>query len=316
MTPQWFASDSGRRMAESVLSYQTPSGGWSKHVDFTAGVRLPGQSYFSETADWRYIATIDNASTTEEIRFLALADRVHADARYRAAVIRGVGYLLDAQMRNGCWPQVFPLQGGYHDAATFNDDAIVNVARLLESVAAGDFAFVPDRLRRRAGSAVMSAVGCMLDAQVVVGGRRTVWGQQHDPITLAPTSARSYELTSLAADESVGIARFLMSRPSPDSRVVGAVHAASDWFLAHRIEGLEYGRYQLTRRDGAGPLWGRMVEIETGRPIFSNRDGVKLYDYERLTDRRSGYRWFTSAPAGFLREYERWATAHPRARAN
>src|SRR5205814_1674443 len=60
MTPQWFASDSGRRIAESILSYQTPSGGWSKHVDFTAGMRLRGQSYFSETADWRYIATIDN----------------------------------------------------------------------------------------------------------------------------------------------------------------------------------------------------------------------------------------------------------------
>jgi hypothetical protein len=55
-----------------------------------------------------------------------------------------------------------------------------------------------------------------------------------------------------------------------------------------------------------------MVEIGTGRPIFSNRDGVKLYDHSRLTDRHSGYRWFTRAPTALLAEYDRWAAAHPR----
>jgi PelA/Pel-15E family pectate lyase len=156
----------------------------------------------------------------------------------------------------------------------------------------------------------------MLDAQVVVRGRPTVWGQQHDPITLRPTSARSYELASLTGDESVGLARYLMAIPAPDARVVAAVHAAADWFRANGIAGIDYANYRLTRRAAAEPVWARMVEISTGRPIFANRDGVKLYDFARLTDRRSGYRWFTTTPRDFLREYERWAIAHPRGAAS
>ena len=74
------------------------------------------------------IATLDNNSTTSELRFLALAGDVAPDPRYRAAFLRGLEYLHAAQFPNGCWPQVYPLQGGYHDAATFNDDASVNAS--------------------------------------------------------------------------------------------------------------------------------------------------------------------------------------------
>ncbi len=42
MRDEWFRSDSARRLAEAILSYQTPSGGWSKHVDFSAGPRPAG----------------------------------------------------------------------------------------------------------------------------------------------------------------------------------------------------------------------------------------------------------------------------------
>jgi len=312
MAGDFFLSDSARAIGQNILSFQTPSGGWSKHVDLRAGPRAPGQSFFSETDEWQYIATIDNNSTTSEMRFLARADSVRPDPRYREAFLRGVGYLLAAQFPNGCWPQVYPLQGGYHDAATYNDDATVLAAVLLRDVAAGKFAFVPAATRTRAGQASGRAVECILRSQVVTSGRRTIWGQQHDPLTLAPTSARSYELTSLATRESAAIMRLLMSLPSPDERVVTAVHAAAAWFRANQIHGYTYD-FDTGRHDtpGAGPLWARMVEIGTDRPIFSNRDGIRLYDYTRLTDRRLGYGWYSEEPAAALKAYDRWARRHP-----
>jgi PelA/Pel-15E family pectate lyase len=305
----WFGTDTARRMGESILSFQTPSGGWSKHVDFRAGVRLPGVGYNGETADWHFVPTIDNGSTTEELRFLSRADSAHHDPRYAEAFARGVRYLLAAQTPNGCWPQVFPLEGGYHDAVTFNDDAVVHVATLLREIAAGAHPLADTALRRTSALAVQRAVGCMLDAQVVVAGRRTVWGQQHDPLTLLPVRGRSYELASLTADESVAIAKFLLDEARPNARVTAAVNAAASWFRANAINGLSYSHYELRHVSDAGPLWGRMAEIATGKPIFANRDGAMLYDYEKLTDRRSGYRWFTTAPRGFLREYDRWRAA-------
>jgi PelA/Pel-15E family pectate lyase len=303
------ADDSLRAFVATVLSFQTPSGGWSKHVDYQKGPRRTGESYFSETDRWQYIPTLDNDATIAQLRLLAGADaRVHDD-RWRDAFRRGVDYLFAAQMPNGCWAQVFPLQGGYHDAVTFNDDAIVNVLRFLrtavDSTLWGRDRIIAARARYALG------IGCILRSQVRVAGRPTVWAQQHDPLTLAPLAGRSYELPGLSGRESASIMRLLMDVESPSDSVVAAVHAAAAWFEAHEIRGFEYVPPKgLVASAEAEPLWARLTDLETDRPIFANRDGVKLYDYAALTDRRIGYGWFTRDPAAALKQYERWSRAH------
>jgi len=313
MTPAWLASDSGRRLAAVVRSYQAPNGGWSKHVDFTRGPRQPGVSWFGESTKWQWISTIDNGATTSEMRFLAMADAARPDARDRDGFLRGLRYLIAAQAPNGCWPQVWPLEGSYHDAITFNDDATVNAATLLREVGDGAFAFVPAPMRSAARGAIPRVVDCMVKTQVVVDGTPTIWGQQHDPLTFAPVSARSYEMASLASRESAGIASFLMALPAPDARAVSAVHHAADWFKANEIFGYVYAPYARRDSAGAGPLWARMSEIGTNKPVFSNREGIRLYDYERLTDRKQGYQWYSYEPAAMLKAYDVWAAKHPRA---
>jgi len=308
-TDAWFSTDSARRMVASILSYQTPSGGWSKHVDFAGGPRAAGQSFFSESDKWQYIATIDNDATTAEVRFLMHAERVQRDSVVQRAIARGVEYLLNAQFPTGCWPQVWPLQGGYHDAATFNDGAVVTVLELLDQAARSNATEVPDVQRVRAAGAVTRGVQCMLNAQVRVGGVLTIWGQQHDPITLAPTSARSYELTSLTSKESAGIFDFLLVHVSRDTRIPGALAAAAAWFDRTAIAGMRYdGRNGLVPDASAGLLWARLYEIGTDQPMFSNRDGIKRYSFGELTDRRAGYGWYSDQPVSALRRYRQWLT--------
>jgi hypothetical protein len=55
-----------------------------------------------------------------------------------------------------------------------------------------------------------------------------------------------------------------------------------------------------------------MYEIGPNKPIFSDRNGIKLYDWNQLKDRRQGYGWYTYAPVLALRQYENWARKHPR----
>jgi hypothetical protein len=50
-----------------------------------------------------------------------------------------------------------------------------------------------------------------------------------------------------------------------------------------------------------------MYEIGTDKPIFSDRNGIKLYDWNQLNDRRLGYAWYTYAPVLALKQYEAWA---------
>ncbi len=313
MTPAWLASDEGRHVTATAISFQTPAGGWSKHVDLQGRPRKPGESFYSENDGWNYIATLDNDSTTEQIRLVAASAAETGDAAARASFAKGLDYLLAAQFPNGCWPQVYPLQGGYHDAITFNDDAILNVMRLLDDVAAGRMKAATPAQQKRAGAAAARGLGCIVATQVEEGGVRTIWGQQSDPLALAPVPARRYELAGLASRESANLVSYLMALPSPPPAVIEAVHAAADWFGKHAIAGYDYdAKHGLRANPSSAPIWARLTELGTARPIFSNRDGVKRYDWNELTDRRFGYTWYCREPAAVLAAYAGWAKQHPR----
>lgn len=309
MTPAWFRTDSARRVGLTMLSFQTPSGGWSKHVDMFGSPRAPGRSFFSESPAWEYIPTIDNGATTTQLEFLARLDAAQPDARWRDSFMHGVWYLVRAQYPSGGFPQVYPLQGGYHDATTYNDDATVLALRVLQDVATGRHAFVPAAMRAEARAALARGVGGILADQVVVGGQRTVWGQQHDPLTHAPVRARSYELAGLTGGESCGILDFLMDLPGSYPGVAPAVHAGATWLREHAVRGVRYDSLTGTFvHDAAAPLtWARIYELPSLRPVMANRDGVPRYDFAELTDRRTGYGWYRRDAVATLEHYQAWA---------
>jgi PelA/Pel-15E family pectate lyase len=311
MTDDWFRTAEARRIADNVLSYQTPSGGWSKRLDLRAGPRQPGVAYTSSDG-WSYVGTFDNDATTEQIRYLARAYRALGEPEYLRGLLRGVDYILEAQMPSGCWPQVYPLQGGYHDAATLNDDAMAHVLRLLRDITRGTIEVPPDT-RQRARLGLERGIDCLLSSQVVVDGTRTVWCAQHDPLTLRPVRARAYEPASLSGGESVEVLEILLEIEAPDARTIHAVHAAAAWFRKTAIHGFDYTPAgALTPRAGADPIWARFYEIGTNRPLFSNRDGHVLYDFHRLDEeRRTGYAWFRDTPRRVLERYARWAQRYP-----
>ena len=42
---EWYGGTEARRIAEIVVSFQTPAGGWSKNLDLAAHERKPGESF-------------------------------------------------------------------------------------------------------------------------------------------------------------------------------------------------------------------------------------------------------------------------------
>jgi PelA/Pel-15E family pectate lyase len=311
MTAQWFATPAATRLGNILATYQTPSGGWSKRVDFTRP-RAQGES-FSADDDWTWVGTLDNGATTEQLKFLGRLLAAQPDTALQRSFTAGVRYLLAAQMPNGCWPQVYPLMGSYHDAITFNDDASVNAVRVFEGVVRGDHKFVPPSVTDSARAAIANAISCILRTQVNVNGFKTVWGAQHDPLTWQPVKARAYEHASLSGRESAAILDFLMRIPNPGDSVQTAIHAAAAWFKANAINGYSYTfRGGLTADPNTGPIWARFYEIGTNRPIFSDRDGIVRYHLSEIgEERRRGYGWYTDEPITTLRRYERWARNYP-----
>ena len=334
----WYASPDARHIADVIVSFQTPAGGWSKNEDRTGALRLPGQPWQADNNSkhlsendfdaarepkWGYVGTLDNNATITEMRFLAKVSRQtpgpEGDA-YRASFLKGVRYLLAAQFPNGGWPQVWPLEGGYHDAVTFNDNAVSEAADLLTEVseAKADFAFVPADLRAQAGVAARKGREVIVASQIRVGGKLTIWGQQADPFTLAPVAGRNFEPPALSTGESADLLLYLMGLPDPTPAEVAAVHAGVAWLKSAAIMGKAWiggkgdpeGR-RLVDQPGAGPLWSRYYDT-AGKPVFGERDKTLHDNVNELSlERRNGYAWFGTAPAKAIKAYEGWAKSHP-----
>lgn len=335
--PAWYAGMEARRVADIVVSFQTPAGGWGKNLDMTKGARRPGERYAPNNvsrllsqddfdtpkeAEWNYIGTIDNDATITEIRFLAkvaAAVGVKDGEVYRAAFLRGIQYLLEAQYPNGGWPQVWPLEGGYHDAITYNDNAMTQVMDIMHRVAdgEGEYAFVPREIRKRAEMSFERGMRCVLASQIFSGGELTVWAQQDDALTLKPVSGRNYEMPSESSGESADLLMLMMDDlPHPTAQEQRSIRAAASWFKRTAIYGQSYGRTAdgrgLTPTPGAGPLWARYYQIDTETPIFGDRDKTIHDDLEDLSrERRNGYSWFGAAPQRALDRFVTWSQQHP-----
>lgn len=333
-SPDWYSSEDALRLADNIVTFQTPAGGWSKNLDMTQHPRALGEMYaqgnlsrFNTTADldqphdasWNYVGTFDNGATITQLRFLAKVIASSAKkhtTRYRAAFDRGLKYIFAAQFPNGGWPQVWPLQGGYHDGVTFNDGAMVSILDLLAEIVSGkaEFAFVSATVRKTAATSLQRGTQCVLASQIVVARQRTAWAQQYDCLTLQPCSARNYEMPSISSGESAGVMLFLMRLPKPDASIIAAVHACAAWFESVAVHDKAYARSgsdgrHLVAAPGHEPIWARYYDLNSNRPIFGDRDKSIHDSVEEISqERRDGYAWFNDAPITAIERYKNWKT--------
>ena len=315
--PEWYATSEARGIANSVLQYQSATGAWPKNTDLTKSPVTPeilAEIQRSGSAD-----TIDNGATTTPMRFLAVVGEATGEVRYREAFDRGLDYLLAAQYPNGGWPQFFPLRPGYYSHLTFNDDAMVNVLRLVRDVGAGKapYSFVGAPRKAKAGAAFARGIEVILRTQLKRDGRLTAWCAQYDEKTLEPAWARKYEPPSLSGNESVGITRLLMEIEKPSPEIVSAIEAAVAWLKESAIAGVRIEEF--TNADGkkdlravadasAPLLWARFYELGGNRPMFLDRDSKVRYDLSEIDhERRNGYAYYGVWPAALLsKDYPRW----------
>jgi PelA/Pel-15E family pectate lyase len=329
----WYRSDEAVRLGKHIVSFQTPAGGWSKNLDFSDHLRRPGEHYtacnpspevassldaFEGDPHWHYVGTFDNNATISQVRFLAkliTALGASVPAEFLGAFHAGVEFLLRAQFPCGGWPQVWPLEGGYHDCITFNDDAVTNILNLLFDIVAGqfEFSFVHERLRKRCGEALNTGVGCVVNTQITNSRcYPAVWCQQYDPITLLPSPGRKFEIEALCSAESAGLACFLMRLPNPAENIARAIRGAIEWFgktviLDREFKSGEKDGRNLVSSPGSGPIWSRFYDLSSETPVFADRDGHIYHEVSLVPrERRDGYLWFSKAPRRALREYGIW----------
>lgn len=301
---EWFASDGARRIADNVLTYQDRHGGFPKNLEM---VSVP---FDGDRA--QLYSTFDNGATHGQLPFFAHVYWATDDRTYADVCNRIIDYILAAQYPNGGFPQRYPLRGRYSDHITFNDGSMVGVMRMLRTVVEDDaYSFVGEKRLSEARDAWKRGLSCILNVQIVVDGKRTVWCAQHDAETLEPRGARSYEHPSLSGAESAGILMFLMDQENPSDAVVEAVNAGAAWFEASALSGFRLERTDedriVVKDTDAPPMWARFFEIGTNRPIFSGRDGVIKHSLAEIEhERRTGYSWYGGWGQKVAERHETW----------
>ena len=317
-TSEFYNTPEAERIANNIMLYQQTTGGWPKNIYFPAKLTEEEKREILTHKNDVNESTIDNNATTVEIRYMANMYNATHKNDYKESAIEGIKYLLKAQYDNGGWPQFYPRPTGYYTQITYNDNAMVNVMLQLRDIyeSKTPFEFIPESLKEKAKAAFNNGIECILNTQVMQNGVLTVWCAQHDKNTLKPCKARAYELPSLSGAESDEIVLLLMSLPNPSKRVIKSVECAIEWFKNVKIDGLQKESFtnsdgkkdfKMVKCDSCPTLWARFYELETNRPFFSDRDGIKKYDISEIGyERKNGYSWYNSSGSEVLSEYAKW----------
>lgn len=322
LDPEFFSTAEATRIGDNLLLYQQTTGGWPKNIDMAKKLSDSEKKKVEAQKTNVKESTIDNRATSTEIIYLSKLYNATGNSRYKDAVMKGMQYLFDAQYDNGGWPQFYPRNKGYYTHITYNDDAMINVMKIMRDASLGKapFAFFPDSVKQKAKIALDKGIDCILKTQYVQNGKLTVWCAQHDENTLKPANARAFELASLSGQESDDIVLFLMSLSKPSQAIVNSVEAAVEWFHNTEIDG--YKREYFKNADGkkdwrlvkcadgeeSKPLWARFYTLDGNRPFFCDRDGVMKFDVSEIDhERRNGYSWYNSEALKVFKKYDQWS---------
>ena len=311
-------------VADNILLFQKNNGGWAKNYDIFA-MLSDAQKDSVRNAKNILNTTYDNGSGYTQITALAnVYTETHID-KYKDGALKGLGYVLASQYKNGGWPQYYPLESNYSRCITFNDGVFEGIIELLYDIKNNkpEYVFIDAKHREKLLAAYNKGLDCILKTQINDAGKPTAWCQQYDEVKLIPAWARKFEPPSICNGESSDIVLFLMGIEQPSKPIIDAIQNAVTWFQDSRIYNTrvqtikadpEKTPFRISTSDRvvindptAPPIWTRYYELKTHRPLFCNRDSKVVYSLAEVTrERRDGYGWYTYNPQKVFDKYSAW----------
>lgn len=303
----FYRSEEGREMARNILSWQNEDGGWP----LMTTVREPFNGDMDRVGPWGQGSALVK-STVNELRFLARGYNATEDEAYKAAVVEGINFIVNSQYPNGGWPHSVNPRTDYDQNVGYNDDEVPDLMAFLQDVnTTGDFAFLDGATRKAVAGAFNSALGFVLETQIIVDGTKTAWAQQYDPQSLKPVNARAFEPAAISGGESATVLMMLMDISKPSEEVKAAIEAGVQWYRDVQIDGIRVDRSDGDRTvvvdADAEPVWARFYDLDSMRPIFAGRDGIIRYDLAEIEkERRGGYAWYNTHGTKVFARYDDW----------
>jgi PelA/Pel-15E family pectate lyase len=331
----WYGSQSSIIVADNLIMLQRNNGGWPRGIgqDQYPTTQQPWASSNIEAHTAEQLARsysqrhlIDSyfgrGITTHETRFMLRMYEATGIERFKQSGMRGLNAILDAQYQNGGWPYYVTDRSGQRGQVSFEDDAFIEIMRLINDIRNGAFPSVDGVTLARVEDSFDKGIGAIVNLQIKSSAfadgieRPTAWAQRHHPVTGVPTQGRLWEIPSISGSESVDVIRFLMSLPNPDERIVNAVHSAVYFFEYVEIFGFTHVTNTLTPDPAARGLWARFICINTFNPLHYSRNGryANVYNTDGSIDilasyhsfDETGYMYFSQRGATLPALYTQW----------
>lgn len=337
-------------IADNIVIFQRSTGGWPKNLNMTETAMTDAEKKLIIQDKMRDDdSTLDNGATIAQLRFLAsmagpyfrkpelMKGSLVRFKSYQTAYLRGLDYLLAAQMKakgstkGGGFPQFYPKGyspdfgspnfAAYSLQITLNDDAMMNAVSFLNEVAHSAFGsdlrtMTDDGRISLAKAAVKNATAALLRLQLRdKNGKLMAWAQQYDRFTEQPIWARPFEGPAVSGLESMGVLKYLMAIQNPSADVKAAVIGGMRWFEKVALKGQDWRNSELVYDSTAERLWSRYYDLDDGvTPVFfKSRDYQQiLYDYRQIDSDLSNYTWFHRMPLkkvngkNLLETYSEW----------
>lgn len=270
--------------AAAVIWAQLPCGGWNYMADFAGEASLrdwyetvaEGYTYCAgEHKTYQGNATYDDGTTTDAAEFLLRMYTERYDPKYRPAIDKAMGFLLESQYPIGGWPQRYPLRPGYTSFITINDGVLTkNIGFLLDChLMLGD---------ERVLEPISRAMTCVIALQ---GGKpQAGWALQHKTdLTFSPGHARDFEpegYSSTATAEMIGNLMYFY-RLTGDRKFLARIPEAFDFLESIKFGEEEVRFFRQNPKEGQ-ILCPTFVEPQTNEPIYLHRaDGRYWTDHDR-----------------------------------
>ena len=312
-SPEFYKTKKAQKIGDNLLFFQNFDGGWNKNITMNIDLNILDKIYLKHKKDLWY-STIDNDATVTEIDYLSKLYNATGKEKYKAAVIKGLIYLLVSQYENGGFPQRMDvIEPVYQIQITYNDKAMINVMQLLKKIVDNDeqYKFLDSNTRSMVQFAYERGMDCIFKTQLKSG----LWAAQYDRKILIPCYGRSFEPPAIDTRESAEIVIFLMSIENPDEKTVNAINKSVQWYKKNIIKNktlktfINNDKYHLQLTDCAecAPIWARLYDINKQIPIFSDRSEKIRYDISKIsTERMFSYEWYVDAGNRVLEEYDIW----------
>ena len=239
--------------ADALIKGQNDLGGWEHKIYFD---RPTGRK-----------VSFDDDQTQSAISFLMALDQVLDKPALTSSIQKALQMMIRSQLENGGWPHQYPVQGNYHDFATFNDQGINDCIRVM--IEADKF-YGKEEYRKS-----LQKVGrFMMISQLPPP--QPGWAQQYNQF-LQPAWARTFEPPAVCPSASVHNLHSLIDLylHTLERKYLEPIPDALRWLKASRLP---------------NGMWGRFLELGTNKALYYDRGRIRVDSLHQLSlERRTGY---------------------------